>query len=808
MRSCGYSLLAPGREDVSVARDVLVTDLELIRRAASTGDWPRLLTLLESSDSGLLSDLDGLDEELDDWLRGQRAHEPAKTLGAAVEGAERCLAEAGPRAALELVGEILRIDPANEEATRLAMVAAHQAGDSVALHRHFTALRDRLRADYQAEPSAETLELFAKLGNGHAARSAPPVPAAGEPVPGPQPARAERPARVQLIAMATIAAVLVAAVAVLVFLRRDAVEKPAPARRVVVAVLPFEQQPPDGSFLAAGLWEQTRGALTRNPSIRVLGRTTTDAMVAQKLAPDEYLKRFGVTHVLEGTVRRRGSELLVSVTLTQTSDGVAVWQDSFRGRMGAPFALQDAIALGIEGKLRARLAPGGGRRAEQIATSPEVYALYSEARELVTSRERANSRRAESLLRKAVEADPNYAPAWALLGAAIIYNERVAIADSRARAEGVAAVRHALSLAPNYAPAHATLALVQGDNSKEAEAPLRRAGELDPSYSEAWNWLGNSLLSQGRYREGMAAYERAIAIDPLLYPAVMNLFMTADELQDQATIERLFRAVRRAGPSDELLTSLTTEQQYEHGDFSGALKLLAERGLDGNGKPRGVLWGHWFDNLTAIGYYGALHRITGCPEWYAPLVSGKALPPTSFEGKPVTPDEFWTSNFFSAAASRAMVQLGHSKELVQLYRKAYRDADDFISSTDRRNLLPELAANVSIALGATGSSDEAAYLLDATSSRLEQALKRGAGRSAMGRLAMVRAAQGQRSEAIAALQSAIGKGWFPDGRTVTVDLAREPAFRSLRGDPRFEALRRRLLDHIARERAELGPLKA
>jgi hypothetical protein len=119
-----------------------------------------------------------------------------------------------------------------------------------------------------------------------------------------------------------------------------------------------------------------------------------------------------------------------------------------------------------------------------------------------------------------------------------------------------------------------------------------------------------------------------------------------------------------------------------------------------------------------------------------------------------------------------------------------------------------LAANVSIALGATGSSDEAAYLLDATSSRLEQALKRGAGRSAMGRLAMVRAAQGQRSEAIAALQSAIGKGWFPDGRTVTVDLAREPAFRSLRGDPRFEALRRRLLDHIARERAELGPLKA
>ena len=62
--------------------------------------------------------------------------------------------------------------------------------------------------------------------------------------------------------------------------------------------------------------------------------------------------------------------------------------------------------------------------------------------------------------------------------------------------------------------------------------------------------------------------------------------------------------------------------------------------------------------------------------------------------------------------------------------------------------------------------------------------------------------------AISALDAAIRKGWFPDGRTVALDLAQEPAYRGLRGDPRFEALRKRLLDHIARERAELGPLKA
>jgi hypothetical protein len=60
---------------------------------------------------------------------------------------------------------------------------------------------------------------------------------------------------------------------------------------------------------------------------------------------------------------------------------------------------------------------------------------------------------------------------------------------------------------------------------------------------------------------------------------------------------------------------------------------------------------------------------------------------------------------------------------------------------------------------------------------------------------------------LALLDLAVRRGWFPDGRAAALDLADEPAFRSLRGEPRFEALRKRLLDHIAREQAELGPLK-
>jgi DNA-binding SARP family transcriptional activator/TolB-like protein/Tfp pilus assembly protein PilF len=809
LRSCGYSLLAPARDDVSVARDVLVTDLELIRRAAANGDWPRLLTLLESSDCGLLADLDGLDEELDDWLRGQRAHEPAKTLGAAVEGAERCLAEAGPRAALELAGEILRLDPANEEATRLAMVAAHQAGDSVALHRHFGALRGRLREDYQAEPSDETLELLAKLGNGHAAKSAQPAAALAEPIPPPDPVPSEpRAPRFRVAAMAAIAVMLLVAAVAAFFLWRDAGQATAGAGEVVVAVLPFEQQPPDDSFLAAGLREQTRAALTRNPSIRVLGPATIDAVAAAKLTPRDYLRRFGVTHLLTGVVRRSGSQLLISVSLTRTSDGVAVWQDSFRGRMGAPFALQDAIASGIEGRLRAQLAAGGGHRAEQIATSPEVYALYSEARQLVAARLFPGPERAEALLRQAIRTDPNYAPAWALLGEAIYFNSQGAIVDGSRRKEALAAVQHALSLAPQLASAHATYALVQGEQSAESEAQLRRAVTLDPSYSEAWNWLGNSLLGQSRLKEAKAAYERAIAIDPLLSPAIGNLSAVDIQLGDEAGLDRLIETITRAGASPQSVASLRVEQAYASGDFSRSIELLRTFPFEGGGRPNPALWDGWFETLTALGYSDKLHGITGCPDWYAPLISGKTLPPTTFDNKPVTAEEFWTSMFFSAPASRAMVRLGHSRDLVALYRAGFSDADDFISRTSRYGMLGELAPNLAIALQQTGSRTEASYRLSATAMRLDEVSKRTPSAETTGYLAMIRAAQGDSARALPLLDLAVRRGWFPDGRAAALDLAQEPAFQSLRGDPRFEALRKRLLDHIARERAELGPLKA
>ncbi|QNP45240.1 hypothetical protein H9L14_11410 [Sphingomonas sediminicola] len=399
-------ILSVGRDELAIRRDNLVTDIELVRLAAGDGDWTRLMALLDGAEPGLLTDLDGLDPEFDDWLRKIRALEPERSFSAAVSAVDRCRAEAGPRAAIELVTALLRFDPANEGATRSALQLDHELGDNAALYRHFHSLKERLAVDFDAAPSNETVELFERLSNERASV----IPDGSRLETGPSTVGtvtpiAPRRAR-PIMSVLTVLVLAAAALAALIWSKPRQASTDYP---VIIAVMPFDQKPRQDSFLAADYGSRLEGP-DQGKGFRVLGRATTEAMAQQRISPRQFLDRFGVTHLLEGMVLRSGDNVQISVSLTRTSDGIAVWQDTFRGRMKEPFALQDAIANGIEGKLRARLAPDGGRRAEQIATTPEVYAMYSEARQLIGSRERANFQRRRHFFGRRLRPIPTMRP--------------------------------------------------------------------------------------------------------------------------------------------------------------------------------------------------------------------------------------------------------------------------------------------------------------------------------------------------------------------------------------------------------------
>ena len=734
------------RDQLSLESTALRTDLDELGTAVAVRDYQAVLRLLPHPEERLFADLDDVDEGFDDWLRIERAR---------------------------------RVDELLEQLTQAA--AAARAENDVAAR----TLAARLR---ELDPNAAAPPSF-KL---QSARSAPAE------VPSPSPA-SRRPflARAAMIALPLLA---LAGGAVTLWWQGE----PATAlgtKPLVLAVVPFEPQPGVPAFVASGLWDDLRTAIARNPDLRLLGRTTSEAMAGMKLTAVEWRRRTGADYLVSGTLRSRGPELLVSVELTRSADGLNLWQGSFR----APADRQGDIAQAIEGQLRSRLAPGGGQRAEQITTSPGVRTLYNEARTLLASRRYEEHVRARHLLRDAVASDPHYAPAWAALAKASFFVNKGVVDDAALRAEGHHASRRALALAPNLAEAHAVAGLLEGENGTAALAHLRNAVRLDPSNVDAWNWLGNTLNARGQPEAALSAYDTAVRLDPLFWPALMNAAQTAGDIGRLKHFDELLGRAERAGAGSDILASLRAFRALARNDLSAAAQALSAGGLDDQGRSRPAAVMPWVLTLQQLDLFEPLHKLVDCPPWYPGLIRGTAEPPMIVDGRKVAPVEFWMSFYYSHAAARSLFNRGRTKQLVALYREGFGNADRFIAETRRVQQLADLSPILSMALQAEGQTMEARYVLAAAERDLAPA-KGLVRREAFAQLAEIKAAQGEHGQALALLNRAVDRGWLPGGRTTPLDLRQEPAFIRLRGDPRFEALRGRILATIARERSELGKL--
>lgn len=801
---------SPGRDEVELDPGQLKTDLMLIRLAAETGDDEQLIALLAASEPGLLTDLDGLDPELDGWLQVERANEPARTLATALDAAQHAHDRSDLRSAQAIVAGVQRLDPGSEEAARLAMRIDHALGDRGALHRHFDLFQKRLRDEYDASPSSETLELFRQLSGATApvkAKEAATEPTHDEATPATTIIDGRRFGKTRLVP--ALMAVFVLALAVLVGVAIWQM-RPPPAAAVeppLLAVLPFESLPKGDGSLADGLWEDTRSLLSQIGTVRVLGRTTTQAMADDNISPKAYRDRLGVDYVLDGSVQRHGDRVRVTVSLTRTADGVGIWEQAFDGRLGDPLALQGAIAQGIEGRIRGRLARGGGALAEQIATNPEVYSLYSEARARLRTRKQEDQESAAALLRKAITRDSNFAPAHASLAIALSLGRPSPASTSNRQVEAIAEARRAIALAPNLSQAYAALAIAEGFGSTVSVQALKRSVALDPGNAEAWTWLGNARQQQFRPEEALLAYQRAVEIDPLWMPAASNLVEMLAKAGDFRAVERLAGRIDRTGGDPELAIFVRAMGSIEGGDYSAGIpRLLAYQRNKLHGSS-GVATDGLADGLMRLGYYREVAILWDREAWWAPVMRGDAIPPDEVDGVKVRPRDYWLAPFFPKYASRAAIKHGHAKGLVDKYRRGFRSSDDFITTLTDLGEMPRVAPNLIVALIETGDKAEAGRLLAAADNLMAQGLVRSRNdRNLMLELARIRAIQRRDKEALDLISAAVARGWLPDGLEEALDLADEPAFRDLRGDPRFEALRTRILAHIARERKELGPV--
>lgn len=593
------------------------------------------------------------------------------------------------------------------------------------------------------------------------------------------------------------------AVAILIALGlvlRPRAEKPPSS--ISIAVLPLEAVSPRQKPLAEGLWDDTRAALSRNPTLRVIGRTTTKALAGQSLTPAQWRDRVAADYILDGSIREDANRLRVSVELVRTSDGASVWEHAFNAPAAQPLALQQVIANGIEGRLRARLALGGGVKAGQIGTSPEVLALYNKARALIRPRDWQQTQDAILLLRRAVAADPNFAPAWSRLGVALMITRYGPSEGDRRRAEARASIRRALALAPNLAEAYAALALVEGEGAPSTIPALRKALSLDPSNAESWNWLGNALIGEERVSEAIAAYRQATALDPLWLSPASNLVGIYSEENDGAALEGVIAQVRHAGADRAIVQTLRSRAAMARGDYSGGvLPLLALR-RDPRLTVSTSLIGEGF---IAMGMGEVAAQLWRYPAWFGAALRSEIVPPLVIDGRPIGPRDMWTTSHYGTFASRAMINHGQSARLVALYRQAFRSREEAVASLSANRTIQSAVPVLAMALRANGDAFEADYLLNALDQWLTERFGRRPGnRVLLWQIGRLRAAQGRNPEALDLIARAVAAGWLPEGRTDAVDLAQEPALAGLRSDSRFVAIRAHILQHVARERAEIG----
>jgi serine/threonine-protein kinase len=329
-----------------------------------------------------------------------------------------------------------------------------------------------------------------------------------------------------ILAMAFGAFFVIATTAALILSRRAGRDAAADTPRSV-AVLPLENAGGSDSdrYFSEGITDELTSALGKVPGLRVASRTSVFALRSKGMDAQQIAKTLKVSSLLEGTIRRSGERLRVTAQLTNASDGLALWSDTYERHMKDVFQVQDDIAGSIASALRVALAPSpSGKRGLASGTVPAgtedlvAYDLYLRGRYFWHQRGNDALHRAAEYFGQAIDRDPTFARAYAGLADALgllpIYGTTPA--DSAFPLARRAAEK-ALSLDSTLAEAHTTLGLILKSTGEwePAATELRRGIALDSNYSTGHQWYAEVLIITGRVSEAVKELERARDIEPL-----------------------------------------------------------------------------------------------------------------------------------------------------------------------------------------------------------------------------------------------------------------------------------------------------
>jgi len=374
-------------------------------------------------------------------------------------------------------------------------------------------------------------------------------------------------------------------------LERGGPEKPGPEKVASIAVLPFVNRSAsaEDEYFSDGLADELLHVLARMRGLRVTARTSSFHFKGKDTTIAEIGKALGVATILEGSVRKVGNRVRVSVQLVKVSDATHLWSETYDRTLEDIFAVQDNIAQSVVNELRTALlgekphSGSGGKAGGEVAraakgraTDPEAHRLFLLARHLLDRLTGEETAKGIEYLKQALELDPEFALAWAELGRA--YTQ----ATTRSGTEEVGgscrareAVERALSLQPDLPEGHLRMGRIQmyiDWDWRGAEASYARALELAPEDARV---LGGNVsimaFCHGRFEEAIGLCRRAMELDPVgsgSHNALAGIFHLMGRF---AEAEKLFRQELELHPDRGFTHGLLSETLVLQGRGEEAL---------------------------------------------------------------------------------------------------------------------------------------------------------------------------------------------------------------------------------------------
>ena len=370
-----------------------------------------------------------------------------------------------------------------------------------------------------------------------------------------------------------------------------------------IAVLPFTNMSADpaNAFFADGIQDDILTSLSKIKDLRVISRTSVMGYRGGKEAHNlrEIGRTLDVTNILEGSVRREGDRIVVTVQLIDAPKDRHLWANRYDRTLADSLGLQGELATEIAEALRVTLTADEKARVEQKPTENEsAYVIYLRANQIARNPDTMleDYKRAEQLYSEAIALDPKFALAHAQLASTCAqvfhYYEPTEEWKTKARSEADAAVR----LQPNLAEVHLALGQciywIDGDFALALQE-FQLVLKFSPNNAEVRSLTAAITRRQGKWQEALDLYEQAQKLDPQNANIVRNLLFTAMGMRRWEEASRWAEKFRAMAPA-----SLVAKFQSGYNDFwwKGDTRLLKSlvaevpAGTDPDGSVTGARW--------------------------------------------------------------------------------------------------------------------------------------------------------------------------------------------------------------------------